>query len=233
MGEVRSHIIWAHVLYCMQYKSTVQYMYCVLPFCPDSPIARRRCVWCCPDTSWCCPCALSDALCCPWSVSGYHPSFFKMKMDDTQTWMILLRKRWIRPRGRPGKKSRQYFCTTCSNNYGQIYNVGQLGETWNARESGAAMAATATCTSSLFYGPRLPPLSASRSSPKVFYPGQLSEQCLVWRFLFRSWCSSHYVISTHDVCVCEYSHHVGVRCFWLYAFVLWLPVGNEGETVAL
>jgi hypothetical protein len=25
-------------------------------------------------------------------------------MDDTQTWMILLRKRWIRPRGRPGEK---------------------------------------------------------------------------------------------------------------------------------
>jgi hypothetical protein len=48
------------------------------------------------------------------------------------------------------------------------------------------------------------------------YPGQFSEQCLVWRFLFRSWCSSHYVISTHDVCVCEYSH-VGVRCFRLYA----------------
>ncbi len=127
-----------------------------------------------------------DGMCCPRSVSGYHLSFFEMKMDDTQTWMILLRKRWIRPGGRPGKKSRQYFCTTCSNNYGQIYNVGQLGETWNARESGAAMAATATCTNSLFYGPRLPPLSGSRSSPKVFYPGQFSEQCLVWRFLFRS-----------------------------------------------
>jgi hypothetical protein len=25
-------------------------------------------------------------------------------MDDTQTWMIFLRKRWIRPRGRPGEK---------------------------------------------------------------------------------------------------------------------------------
>jgi len=32
------------------------------------------------------------------------------------------------------KKSTQYFCTTCSNNYGQIYNVGQLGGTWNARD---------------------------------------------------------------------------------------------------
>jgi hypothetical protein len=57
-----------------------------------------------------------------------------LKMDDTQTWMILLRKRSIRLRGRPGKKPSQYFCTTYSNNYGQVYNVGQLGETWNARD---------------------------------------------------------------------------------------------------
>ncbi|CAN5965646.1 unnamed protein product [Sphagnum jensenii] len=56
------------------------------------------------------------------------------------------------------------------------------------------MAATATCTSSLFYGPRLLPLSGRRSSPELF---------------------------------------ILVRCFRLYTFVLWLPVGNEGETVAL
>jgi hypothetical protein len=41
---------------------------------------------------------------CPWSGSGYHPSFFLMKVDDMQTLMIFLRKRWIGPRGRQGKK---------------------------------------------------------------------------------------------------------------------------------
>jgi hypothetical protein len=87
---------------------------------------------------------------------------------------------------------------------------------------------------------KLPLLRSTLASPirqpllsQGIYPGQFYEQCRVWRFLFRSWCSSHYIISRHDVCVCEYSHRVGVRCFRLYAFVLWLPVGNEGETVAL
>jgi hypothetical protein len=60
----------------------------------------------------------------------------------------------------------------------------------------------------------------------------ISEQCVVLRFLFRRQCSSHYIISTRDVCVCV-STVILVRYFRLYTFVLWLPVGNEGDTVAL
>jgi len=84
------------------------------------------------------------------------------------------------------KRSRQYFCTTYGNNYGQIHNVGQLEETWNARESGAAMVATATCTSSLFYGQRLLPLSGRCSSPKVCNLGNFLNNVLSGDFCFEA-----------------------------------------------
>ncbi len=47
-------------------------------------------------------------------------------MDD------LVEKKMDKAKGQTRKKNAR--STTCSNNYGQIYNVGQLGETWNARD---------------------------------------------------------------------------------------------------
>ncbi len=47
------------------------------------------------------------------------------------------------------------------------------------------MAATATCRSSLFYGPPLLPLSGSRSSPKVFTPGNFLTNVLSGDFCFE------------------------------------------------
>jgi hypothetical protein len=48
------------------------------------------------------------------------------------------------------------------------------------------MAATATCTSSLFYGPRLLPLSGSLSSPKVFTLGNFLNNVLSGDFCLEA-----------------------------------------------
>jgi len=104
--------------------------------------------------------------------------------------------------------------------------------TRQGRESGAAMAATGTCTSSLFYGPRLLPLSGSRTSPKVFTLGNFPNNVLSGDFCFEA-DVPHIRLSADTMSVSVSSRHVGVRCFRFYAFVLWLPVGNQGETVAL
>ncbi len=105
--------------------------------------------------------------------------------------------------------------------------------TRQGRESGAAMAATTTCTSSLFYGPHSLPLSGSRSSPKVFALGNFLNNVLSGDFCFEA-VVPHIRLSADTMSVSVSTVIVwGVRCFRLYAFVLWLPVGNEGETVAL
>jgi hypothetical protein len=131
---------------------------------------------------------------------------FKLKMDDTQTWTIFLRKRWIEPTGRQGKQNQAVMYCTQQQLCADIYNVGQLGETWNAqerRQSGAAMAATATCTSSLLYGPRLLHLSGRRSSPELCNFWTVS--CLeisVSKLMFLTLYYQH----TRCLCLCEYSH---------------------------
>ncbi len=183
----------------------------------------------CPDTSWCCPYALSGRHVLPLKRVWISSIFFLMKVDDTQTLMIFLRKRWIGPLGRQGKKSTQYFCTTYGNNYGQMYNVRQLEEIWNARESGAAMAASATCTSSLFYGPRLLPLSGRCSSPEVRTLGNFLKNVLSGDFCFEA-DAPHIMLSAHTMSVSVSTVMWGCGVF---DSTLWLPVGNEGETVAL
>jgi hypothetical protein len=123
----------------------------------------------------------------------------------------------------------QYFCTTYGNNYGQMYNVGQLEEIWNARESGSAMAATATCTSSLFYGPRLLPLSGRCSSPEVCTLGNFLNNVLSGDFCFEA-DAPHIMLSARTMSVSVSTVMWGCGVF---DSTLWLPVGNEGETVAL
>jgi hypothetical protein len=116
--------------------------------------------------------------------------FLKMKMDDTQTWMILLRKRWIRPRGRPGKKkARSTFVLHAVTTMGRYimsgsweeHGMDETGKRERSSDGGHCDVHELPLLRSTLASPIRQPLLS-----QGIYPGQFSEQCLVWRFLFRS-----------------------------------------------
>ncbi len=97
LNDVLSSALYVH-MFGTAYSTKVQCSTCTACFLlfPWQPY--------CLDTSWCCPYEFSGQHVLPMKRVWISSIFFLMKVDDTQTLMIFLRKRWIGPRGRQRKK---------------------------------------------------------------------------------------------------------------------------------
>jgi hypothetical protein len=113
-----------------------------------------------------------------------------MKMDDTQTWMILLRKRIDKAMGQTGKKEvGNTFVLHAVTTIGRYIMSGSW-EKHGMHETGKRERSS---DGGHYDVHELPLLRSALASPirqpllsQGICPGQFSEQCLVWRFLFRS-----------------------------------------------